>query len=638
MTSPLAPEDVQAAFAAVLVDEWVRAGVRDAVVCPGSRSTPLLVALAEANERDTVRLHVLADERSAGFFALGLGLASGMPAIVLTTSGTAATELHPAVVEAHHAGVPLLAVTSDRPPELHGFGAPQTVHQVGLFGGAVRWEVDPGPADLGASWSWRSLASRSVLEALGATGRPGPVHLNLAFREPLLGSAARVLAEPPDGAAAETETALKAALGPAGGPDKSRALRLLRAGRTGGAPWHRLRSAGTVPPPDDAVELLASAGERGLIVAGVGAGPPEAVWRLAQATGWPVLATPQSGCRVPGAVGSADALLRTAVARRWRPDLVLRLGAPWASRVMSEWLAGLDCTQVLVGPGGTWAAPDRPPGDVVVTSPELLCRAAAERVQASSPGRVTTSWAQQWSEAERRAQGAIDAGLAAEAGLTEPAIARSLLAEVPKGTTIVASSSMPVREVEWWSRPRVDVTVLANRGANGIDGVLSTALGVAATPAGANGAKRAKGAKGTKAGGRQQVVALVGDLAFLYDAGALQAGARLEVDLDVVVVDNDGGGIFSFLPQASAQPPERFERLWGTPHGGDLVSVARGYGVAAEELPDLRSLADAVGGGGEGKGLRVFVAKTDRSVNVSVHQRLNSAVEKALDGLDGGGA
>ena len=196
---------------------------------------------------------------------------------------------------------------------------------------------------------------------------------------------------------------------------------------------------------------------------------------------------------------------------------------------------------------------------------------------------------------------------------------------------------MPVREVEWWSRPREDVTVLANRGANGIDGVLSTALGVAAAPPG-DGPNRAK------AGGRQQVVALVGDLAFLYDAGALQAGARLEVDLDVVVVDNDGGGIFSFLPQASAQPPERFERLWGTPHGADLVSVARGYGVAAEELPDLRSLAGAIAGGGEGKGLRVFVAKTDRSVNVSVHQRLNSAVEKALDGLgrldglDGGGA
>ena len=623
MRSPLAPQDVQAAFAAVLVDEWARAGVTDAVICPGSRSTPLLVALAEAAERDRLHVHVLTDERSAGFFALGLSLASGMPAIVVTTSGTAATELHPAVVEAHHAGVPLLAVTADRPPELHGFGAPQTVHQVGLFSGAVRWEVGPGPAELGAAWAWRSLASRSVVEARGTAGPPGPVHLNLAFREPLLGSAAGVLEEGPDAA---TEAALQAALGPAAGSDKRRALRLLRTGRTGGAPWHRRRSAGAVPPPEDAVELLASGGERGLIVAGGGAGPPEAVWGLAKATGWPVLATPQSGCRAPGAVGAADALLRTAVVSSWRPDLVLRLGAPWASRVVNEWLAGLDSAQVLVGPAGTWAAPDRPAGEVVFASAELLCEAVAERVRASSSAPGPTSWAQQWSEAERRAQEAIGAGLAAETGLTEPAIARSLLAEVVEGTTIVVSSSMPVREVEWWSRPRENVTVLANRGANGIDGVLSTALGVAASTA---------VDKGARAGGRQRVVALLGDLAFLYDAGALQAGVRSEVDLDVVVVDNDGGGIFSFLPQASGQPAERFERLWGTPHGADLVSVARGYGVAAEELLDLPSLGGAIAGGGEGKGLRVFVAKTDRATNVSVHQRLNAAVEKALDGIAG---
>ncbi len=193
MTRQPAPEDVQAAFTAVVVDEWLRAGVSDCVVCPGSRSTPLLVALAEAAERGDLRLHVLVDERSAGFYALGLGLACGIPAPIVTTSGTAAAELHPAVVEADHAGVPMLAVTADRPPELHGFGAPQTIHQVGLFGGAVRWEANPGPADLAAAWSWRSLASRAVNEACGAAGRPGPVHLNLAFREPLLGSALPVL-------------------------------------------------------------------------------------------------------------------------------------------------------------------------------------------------------------------------------------------------------------------------------------------------------------------------------------------------------------------------------------------------------------------------------------------------------------
>jgi 2-succinyl-5-enolpyruvyl-6-hydroxy-3-cyclohexene-1-carboxylate synthase len=615
MTGLPAPEDVQAAFTSVVVDEWLRAGVTDAVVCPGSRSTPLLIALSEAAERAALRLHVLADERSAGFVALGLALPTGMPAPVVTTSGTAAAELHPAVVEAHHAGVPMIAVTADRPPELHDVGAPQTIHQVGLFGSSVRWQVDPGPPDLGAAWSWRSLASRSVHEARGASGRPGPVHLNLAFREPLLGAATAVLQGGPDEAAEEV---LETAMGAASGTDRRRVISLLRWGRPTGRAWHEFHRAALVPPQPETVELLVAAGERGLIVAGAGAGDPDAVWLLSEATGWPVLAAPQSGCRRPGAIGAADALLRTPVVRQWQPVVVLRVGFPWASRVVNEWLAGLACRQLLVSPDGTWAAPDRPPCDFIATSPELLCWAAAGQAQESgSPGGAASSWARQWSLAERLAQDAIDSALAEEAALTEPAIARSLAEELPAGSALFASSSMPVREVEWWSRPRDGLQVFANRGTNGIDGVLSTAIGVASAP-------RAPGG---------QVVALVGDLAFLYDAGVLLAGARSGVDLDVVVVDNDGGGIFSFLPQASGQPPERFERLWGTPHGANLVAVARGYGLAAEEVADLKSLAGAIASGGEGRGLRVFVAKTDRAGNVAVHNRLHDAVKETVAGL-----
>jgi 2-succinyl-5-enolpyruvyl-6-hydroxy-3-cyclohexene-1-carboxylate synthase len=314
--------------------------------------------------------------------------------------------------------------------------------------------------------------------------------------------------------------------------------------------------------------------------------------------------------------------LRTVLVRGWRPELVLRLGAPWASRVVNEWLAGLGCTQVLVDPGGAWAVPDRPPGEVIVADPGLLCRTVADNLRTASPAPAPSDWARQWARADGLAQGAIDAVLAGEDGLTEPGIARCLVGEMRTGSTLVVSSSMPVREVEWWSRPRSGIRVLANRGANGIDGVLSTALGVAAS-------------SGSGPGGRTQVAALVGDLAFLCDAGALLRGVRSAIDLDVVVVDNDGGGIFSFLPQASSQPPGRFERLWGTPHGSDLVAVARGYGVVAEEVADLKSLAGAIAGSGEGKGLRVFVAKTDRAGTVAVHQRLNSAVEKTLEELAG---
>jgi 2-succinyl-5-enolpyruvyl-6-hydroxy-3-cyclohexene-1-carboxylate synthase len=577
---PLA-QDVQAAFAAALVDEWVRAGVTDVVACPGSRSTPLLIAVAEAAERGTLRAHSVLDERSAAYFALGLGLASGMPAPVVTTSGTAAVELHPAVVEAHHAGVPMLAVTADRPTELQDCGAPQTVHQVGLYGGTVRWEAAPGVPGPEAAGTWRSLASRSVAEARGGARRPGPVHLDLAFREPLIGSAEAFVARPE--------------------------------GRAGGAPWHRVARPQELVPPREVVDLLVGAGERGLIVAGAGAGSPEAVWQLARAAGWPVLASPPSGCRLPGAVSAADALLRARLAAAWQPEVVLRLGAPWASRVVNEWLESLRCPQVLVDPWGTWAAPDHLPAEVVVASPEAVCRAVAGAVPAGRQG----AWARAWSEAEERAQAAIDTALMAEDGMTEPGVARWLLEAVPDGASIVVSSSMPVRDVESWSKARAGARVLANRGANGIDGVLSTALGVAA------------------AGSRGGVVALLGDLAFLYDAGSLLIGGRggRRPDLDVVVVDNEGGGIFNFLAQAGTQPRERFERMWGTPQGVDIAAVARAYGAHAEEVADMGRLVSALSSPGAGKGVRVLIVKTDRTDNVAVHRRLYAAVEAAVSGL-----
>jgi 2-succinyl-5-enolpyruvyl-6-hydroxy-3-cyclohexene-1-carboxylate synthase len=607
---------VQAAFASVLVDEWLRAGLTDVVVCPGSRSTPLLVALAEAAERGALHLHVVLDERAAGFFALGLGLISGVPAPVVTTSGTAAVELHPAVVEAHHSGVPMIAVTADRPEELRDCGAPQSVHQVGLYGGAVRWEADLGVPDLAAAGSWRPVASRSVAEARGGARRPGPVHLNLAFREPLTGSAEVVLGRPAGGPVSGPGPGQPVREGGvAGGREPLGAgaelLAVLRDGRPAGAPWHRVAVPEEVLPPARVVEMLVAAGERGLIVAGPGSGSAEAVWLLSRSAGWPVVASPTSGCRLPGAVAAVDALLRCAPVRDWRPDIVLRLGAPWASKALNEWLAGLTCRQVLVDRWGAWAAPDRLPGEVVVASPEALCLAVAKAGVAVPSG----AWASRWSLAETTAQSAIDAALLSEEGLTEPGTARTVVRALPSGSALVVSSSMPVRDVEWWTMARQDLLVLANRGANGIDGVLSTALGAAAS----------RGVSG--------VTALLGDLAFLYDAGSLLRLAGDLVDLDVVVVDNDGGGIFNFLPQATVQPRERFERIWGTPHGADLVAIARGYGVEAHEVPGLDWLAGAIAGRSRAEGVRVFVARTPRGANVAVHQRLCSAVREAVVGL-----
>ena len=563
---------LQDTFCATVVDEWVRAGVTDAVVAPGSRSTPLAVALA-GDER--LRTHVVLDERSAGFVALGLGLASGRPAVVLTTSGTAAVELHPAVVEAHQARVPLLACTADRPPELHHVGAPQTVDQEGLFGPAVRWACTPGPAEQAGAGTWRSLAARAVAEATAHPAGPGPVHLNLAFREPLTGRP-----DPPV------------------------------PGRPGGAPWH-VRSPARPAPPADVVALLA-AGARGVVVAGAGAGDPLAITALAAALGWPLLADPRSGCRVPGpcVVAAADALLRVdAFAAGQQPELVLRLGAPWASRVVGEWLAALEVPQFLVDPYGAWLDPGRSATTNVAADPTLLARAIIETGPAAAP----PAWAAGWAAAESVAQQAIDGTLAGRP-LTEPGVARAVVDGVTAGSTLVVSSSMPVRDVEWYGRPREGVRVLANRGANGIDGVVSTGFGAAL------------------AGG--PAVVLVGDLAFLLDTNALlvPAAAGGPVDATVLVVDNDGGGIFSFLPQATALPAERFEQLLGTPHRLDLGAVAAAHGVPAGALVSMEEVRAAVAE--PPRGVRVLVARVpDRAANAALHGELHQAVAAAVGGL-----
>jgi 2-succinyl-5-enolpyruvyl-6-hydroxy-3-cyclohexene-1-carboxylate synthase len=548
---------VQATFAATVVDEWVRGGVTDAVLAPGSRSTPLALALAA---RADVRVHVHLDERSASFYALGLGIATGRPAVVLTTSGTAAVELHPAVVEAHHAHVPLLACTADRPPELHDVGASQAIDQVHLFGRAVRWFAQPGVPDDAARGTWRSLAARAVAEAAGANGAPGPVHLNLAFREPLVGE--------PD------------ALPPA---------------RTGGGPWHAV--ARTARVPLDISDRVA--GRRGIVVAGADAPGPLVVHGIAGVLGWPVVADGRSGCRTPvlTTVGAFDALLRApAFAAAHRPEVVLRLGTPLTSRVLNEWLAASGADQVLVHPRHAWLDPDRTAATVTAS------------VTVARPVPADPEWLDGWTDAELIAQATIASVLDGHPEPTEPGVARALLDLLPGDATLLVSSSMPVRDLEWYALPRDGVRVVANRGASGIDGVVSTALGIAA---------------GTRG---RRTFALLGDLAFLHDAGGLLAASTRGVDCTFVVVDNDGGGIFSFLPQADVVASDRFETLFGTPHGLDLARVATAYGLPVTQVDRIDGLPAALDGGG----VRVVLVRTERAANVAVHREINDAVAAAL--------
>ncbi|MEO7371465.1 MAG: 2-succinyl-5-enolpyruvyl-6-hydroxy-3-cyclohexene-1-carboxylic-acid synthase [Ilumatobacteraceae bacterium] len=557
MTS--APHDVQATFCATLVDEWVRHGLHHAVIAPGSRSTPMALALAD---RPDIAVHVFHDERSASFAALGIAMATRFPAVVLCTSGTASTHFHGAVVEAHQSGVPMLVLTADRPPELHGVGAPQTIDQTDLYGNAVRWFHDPGvPTDDERS-TWRSVASKAWQHTLGVM--PGPVHLNLPFREPLVGVAGQL-------------------------PDPE--------------PVEMFAS-----PLVDIGELIDLVGTReGVIVAGNGVDHPHLVQQLSDAAGWPVLADPLSGCqRLGSAVVRFDALLRHAgFADAHRPAVVLQLGMPPASKVLSQWLAGSKARHVAVSPVGLISDPNLVDARQVAAPIGALCGRLAST--AGWVGEHDRTWLDEWTAADRLARTAIDKALTTELALSEPGVARAVTAGVPSGGHLVVASSMPVRDVEWFGTPRSDITVHANRGANGIDGVIATAIGVAI-------------------GSGAPTAVLLGDVAFCHDMSSLTALQTRRLDLSIVVTDNDGGAIFSFLPQAATLPAERFELLFGTPHGTDVVEVARAMGVRAYDAESVRVLVAAFGE----HDTCVVRVPTNRKSNVDDHAALNAAVVAAL--------
>jgi 2-succinyl-5-enolpyruvyl-6-hydroxy-3-cyclohexene-1-carboxylate synthase len=541
----------QATCCAALVDELVAHGVRHAVVAPGSRSTPLALALVG---RPELTVHIVHDERAAAFVALGIGL-GGTPAVVLCTSGTAAANFHPAVVEAGLSGVPMIVATADRPPELREVGAPQSIDQTHLYGRAVRWFHDPGVADAAAAPVWRSLGARAM-----AAAATGPVHLNLPFREPLV-------AEPDEL------------------PPRRRVVGAVPAA-----------SAGDVP---DGVVAVARR-PRGLVLAGASGASRAQLEPFVAATGWPLLADPVSHRRdVPGAIAAYDAMLRHAGFAAALPDVVVRVGRPASSKVLAQWVAASGAPVVQVGGPGV-IDPDHAVAALVDAAVlPILARALV--------GVGEASWAARWHAAAERAEGAIDRALGPEAPLSEPAVARLVAAARPSGGHLVVAASMPMRDVEWFGGP--GAVAHANRGANGIDGVVSTALGVAL-------------------GAAAPTLVLVGDIAFVHDSGALTGLAARDADLRIVVVDNDGGGIFSFLPQATELPPERFERLFGTPHGTDVVALAAAHGLDAATVTTATELRARLAR----RGPSVTRVRTDRAENVRVHAALNAAVAAVLDG------
>jgi 2-succinyl-5-enolpyruvyl-6-hydroxy-3-cyclohexene-1-carboxylate synthase len=558
------------ALASVVVDELLRGGVTDAVLAPGSRSTPLALALHEADAAGRLRLHVRTDERSASFLALGLAKASGTPVPVVTTSGTAAANLLPAALEADASGISLILLTADRPPELRGTGANQTVDQVKLFGAAVRSYVDLGPPEerAGQTGYWRSLVARVLADARGTLTRdPGPVHVNIALRDPLV-------------------------------PDEDRTWPEPLGGRQDDGPWTRVDAAVTVAPN---VHLPA----RTLVV--VGDAEPEqgrAALRLAQERGWPVISEPSGNARSGANVITAGAWLLADpdFVTRALPDLVLVVGRPTLSRSVLALLRDPRVEVDVVAGGARWPDPTRTAGRVLPALPAPDGHHEPDEV-----------WLGTWLGAEVVGRAAIDE-VVTEHPFSEARLARDLFAAIPSDALLYLGSSMPVRDVFCTAAARDGVTVLSNRGVAGIDGTVSSAVGAALA--------------WQRAGGGR-AFALVGDLTFLHDSNGLVLGPDdARPDLTFVVVNNDGGAIFSLLEQGGPEHESAFERVFGTPHGVDLAALC-----AATATPFTRasSVGDALTAALDPRaGMQVVEVRTDRGAVAKVQEALRFGVQSAL--------
>jgi 2-succinyl-5-enolpyruvyl-6-hydroxy-3-cyclohexene-1-carboxylate synthase len=569
------------------VDELVRCGVREACTSPGSRSSPLVLSLARhARLRATSHL----DERSGGFFALGLAKASGRPVALACTSGTAAANYAPAVIEAYEARVPLLVLTADRPPELRELGAGQTIDQVKLYGGAAKWffEIDDHPATPERLRWLRQLACRACWTAL--EGRPGPVHLNFSLREPL------VLDGPGGWDALPKE--------PGGG------------GRAGGRPWVT-RPGRTAAPDPTLLDGLAGELERrtrAIVVAGRAERDPRlgaALAAFAERAGVPLLAEPTSGARRgPAAIAHYDALLRDpAWGAAHRPELILRVGDLPTSKPLRQWLQSLDeeTLQVAFDPESAWQDPAGAVATLLPADPRTVLEALAERLPRKPRAR---GWLEEWTGPDHAASGAIAGVLGSRPELSEPRVAAELGVRLPAEVTLVVASSMPVRDVETFfpARP-TPPRVLANRGANGIDGTVSTAFGVAAAAPG-------------------PVVLLIGDVALLHDIGGLLAAGRLGLPLAIVLLDNDGGGIFHFLPVAGEGAA--FEEHVATPHGVDFAHAAALYGLAHERVAAPEPFRAVLDQALAAERATLIHVRTDREENVALHRAIWEAVRAAV--------
>jgi 2-succinyl-5-enolpyruvyl-6-hydroxy-3-cyclohexene-1-carboxylate synthase len=576
-------QEVLFAYVDAFVDELAASGVRNVCICPGSRSTPLALVLAR---RADLRVWMHVDERSAAFFALGMAKASREPVALVCTSGTAAANFLPAVVEAHLSRVPLVVLTADRPHELRDNGAPQAIDQIRLYGGYAKWFADmalPEATD-GMLRYARTMAARAAATARDVPS--GPVHLNFPFREPL------VPIPPP-------------------------------ADATGGAvrqPYMTVAAGPREATPAllDRLAATLAATPRGLIICGPQDDPAlaPAVAALAARLGYPVLADPLSGVRCGEhvtslVIDSYDAFLRDA---EWvaghAPDLVLRFGAMPTAKPFLQYLQRFpDCRQIVVDAAPGWNEPTGLAAEMIYADPAGLCNALVARDVAPVDADAGAAWRDAWCAANRHARAAIARKLDGAGDLFEGKVFAELADLLPAGATLYVGNSMPVRDLDTFfpagERP---IRFLANRGANGIDGVVSSALG-ASTDGG-------------------PLVLVIGDLSFYHDMNGLLAAKLHRLNATIVLLNNDGGGIFSFLPQATEA--DHFEQLFGTPTGLDFQPAVEMYGGRFVCPATWDAFRAAVRQGLGGDGLTVIEVRTDRAQNVAAHRAIWPAVSAAI--------
>jgi len=576
------PTNANTALASAFVEELARGGVRLAVVSPGSRSTPLAVALWRQPEID---VSVIVDERSAAFFALGAAQATRAQVALLCTSGTAAANYHPAICEADESAVPLVVLTADRPPELRGIGAGQTIDQIKLYGESVRWfcEVGNHEADDDGLLHYRSVACRALAAARGET-RPGPVHLNLPWREPLAPLSV-------EGAVTATDP-------------------LALEGRDG-RPLTAATSIDLEPSAFLLDEVAGHIGDAiaGVIIAGRQLDPElrEPLAHLARASGFPILAEPTSQLRCGPhdrsyVVSTYDLLLRDEhFARSVVPDLVLRFGEMPTSKPLRAWLSSSGADQIVIDPYGGWNEPTNRAAAILRADPTELAAGWATRLE-----KEERPAPQRWLDAERAAREALDSALAGDE-ISEPALHAALGHAHSDGDLVYTASSMPIRDQETFlPASDADVTFLCNRGANGIDGLVSSGIGAA------------------HASGRPTTI-VTGDLGLLHDIGGLAALRDISPPVRIVVIDNDGGGIFGFLPQSNALGAEEFEALLGTPRGVAAANAAALFDLPHRRLESLAELPDALA-----TGTGLIEVKIDRQANVALHREISQGVTSAL--------